>query len=87
MIFTTRVHGIPCQCRITHYRTSEPAYLEGSPDNWTAPVDAEFEFDILDQRGRPAPWLEKYLNDDDTQRLYEEFRLEVKSEDYLEPCY
>jgi hypothetical protein len=32
----------------------------------------ECEFDILDRRGRPAPWLERKATDADRERITEE---------------
>jgi hypothetical protein len=32
----------------------------------------ECEFDILDRRGRPAPWLERKASDEDRQRIEQE---------------
>lgn len=88
MIFETRVNRIPCQCKVTHYRPPEPmrVYGPGMADA-DPPIDAEFEFIILDRKGRPAPWLEKYVGPDDNQRLLEEFHLEVKAEDYDDRCF
>lgn len=87
MIFDTRVHGIPCLCRVTHFRPYEPADLSGHPDNATAPIGSEFEYQILDKRGRYAPWLERYLTSQDNTRLEEEFLLEVRAEDYRYPHF
>lgn len=30
---------------------------------------SEVEFDVLDRRGRPAPWLERKLTDADRERI------------------
>jgi hypothetical protein len=37
------------------------------------PESAEFDFEILDKRGRKAPWLEKYLTSADVTRLLWEY--------------
>jgi hypothetical protein len=91
MRFNTKLHGIPCQCDVTHYRPGEAAYTEGHPDRWEPAIDPEFEFDILDTRGRQAPWLERYLTKEDHQRLYEEFKQELyittRAEDYEHRCF
>lgn len=60
-IFDAFVDGIPCCVGVTHYLR-----VQGS-GNWNAPSDldyhgyTELEFDVLDRRGRPAPWLERKL--------------------------
>lgn len=61
----TRVCGIPAQVEITAYSPGRPARLCGHPDTWAPPEYAEFEFQVCDRRGRPAPWLERKLTDVD----------------------
>lgn len=62
-IVSITVCGIPAQARVTSY-LNEP----GRCSPWTAhcPEDVygyrECEFDILDRRGRPAPWLEAKMD-------------------------
>jgi hypothetical protein len=46
------------------------------------PEGGEFDFEILDSKGRHAPWLEKKLTDADEERLYEEFTVEVDGQRY-----
>lgn len=61
MIFKTRVNNIPCQCRVLFSQR--------------APKDAlpEFEFMLLDRKGYPAPWLERYVDKRVEFRLYKEY--------------
>lgn len=97
MIFDTKIHGIPCQCEVTHYVPYTPANLNGHPDNWTPPEGGEFEFNILDRNGRSAPWLERYVTDKDNDRLYREFLdivtkaqdhyFNIRLEDYENRCF
>jgi hypothetical protein len=61
-IFNTTACGIPCQVEVTSYRP-------GTPDGRWEPGDpTEIEWQLLDRRGRRAPWLERKLtqaqNDD-----------------------
>ena len=44
------------------------------------PEPTEFEYEILDRRGRKAPWLEKYLTVADEERLLLEFHLALESQ-------
>ena len=64
-----RVAGIPALISVTAYSPGRPARLWGHPDSWAPPEYAEIEFQILDRRGRPAPWLERKLTDADRQTL------------------
>lgn len=58
--------GIPCRIEVTHYSAAErDTYWEpGAPE--------EVEIAVLDRRGRPAPWLERKLDEDDWEHLEEE---------------
>lgn len=82
MIFDTRVQGIPCLCEVTHYVPYIPAKLTGHPDTWMPPEDGEFEFRIRDRKGNLAPWLETKLTQADKERLWEEFLIERRAEEY-----
>lgn len=64
-----RVCGIPAIARVLHYRPYEPAYRRGHPDNWEPASPPEIDFEILDRRGRPAPWLERKLTDAERERI------------------
>jgi len=68
--FDTRVNGIPCRCQVTCYERERPMRIYGS--GWGdchPPEPAVFEFVLLDQRGRPAPWLERYVTREVEQQL------------------
>lgn len=61
-----RVAGIPCLVAVYEYH-------KGSGSMYTAPSDMDFygwsEWGLLDQRGRPAHWLEAKLTDADRDRI------------------
>ncbi len=71
---STRVAGIPCIARVTHFYRQAP--WRGSAHTCDSDLDyygyTECEFDILDRRGRPAPWLERKATDQDRDRITEE---------------
>jgi hypothetical protein len=62
----TYVAGIPCRVRVTHLVIRTPS------SQWDEPT--ECEFDVLDRRSRPAPWLEAKLTRDDTARISAEIQ-------------
>lgn len=66
-----RIACIPCQVAVTHYLRVKP--FAGSRFHCDSPEDyfgfTEIEFDVLDSRGRPAPWLEKKLTASDRERV------------------
>ena len=63
----TRIAGIPCLIGVTSY--GRPAYTAGAPEN-CAPGDCA-EYDVLDMRGRPAPWLVQKIKMADDTRILE----------------
>jgi hypothetical protein len=71
---STRVAGIPCIARVTHFYRQRP--WRGCASTCPSDMDwygyTECEFDILDRRGRPAPWLERKATDADRERITEE---------------
>lgn len=81
MIFLTTVNGIPCQCRVTHYSPGSPGvHTLSNGDPGYPPQPEELEFDILDRRGRHAPWLEKYITPAVEERISEEHHIMVQGE-------
>jgi hypothetical protein len=68
-VIEARIHGIPCLIRVTHY-----IKVEGS-GSWNAPSDMDYygfeeiDFEVCDQRGRAAPWLERKMTKDDRDRI------------------
>ncbi len=70
----TRVSNIPCQVMITCYYPARHANFRGTPDRWTPSEPEEISFQVLDRRGRVAPWLEEKLNEQDRRRIEDELR-------------
>ncbi len=74
MEIETRVSGIPCIAKVTHFFRQAPH--RGSAHTCDSDMDyygyTECEFEILDRRGRPAAWLERKVTDDDRQRIEQE---------------
>lgn len=70
--FASRIAGIPCMIDVTHYREQKPmgrwADSDMDCDGFT-----EFEYQVLDRRGRPAPWLERKATKDDEARILAEY--------------
>ena len=74
MIFSTKVHGIPCQCQVDYYSPYRPMKVYGTGFGDAHPPEpTEFKFTLLDRKGYRAGWLEKHLQDADVQRLVEEY--------------
>ena len=58
-IVDVRISGIPATVRVTHWIR----------DRMSGLVDADWE--VCDQRGRPAPWLEAKVTDQDHEAIWE----------------
>jgi hypothetical protein len=75
-----RVCGIPCLIGVTDYESYTPAYISGPPENCYPAEGGSGDYEILDQRGRPAPWLERKMkprdHDDVQDRIFS----------YMEDC-
>lgn len=83
MRFSTHVAGIPCQCEVTCYYPARPMRITGTGFGDADPPEPEiFEFEILDRKGRYAPWLEKKMTPADEARIHEEFLIHRGSEHY-----
>jgi len=72
MIIPSSVAGIPCQIHIDHCLVTQPNRLADS--DWDYAGYTEIEFNVLDRRGRPAPWLARKLTDADTARIEMQIR-------------
>lgn len=71
MIIDSHIQGIPCQIRVTHFFVQRPLGPSADSD-----MDCygytDVEFDVLDDEGRPAAWLERQLNSDDRNAIEQE---------------
>ena len=64
-----RVAGIPCQVGVTAWEPYDPGRTSGPPEFCYPPEGGEGEWELLDQRGRPAAWLARKLTTADEQRI------------------
>lgn len=71
MRFETKLAGIPCQCQITYFDPGTYS-MRGHPDTWDQPEPPYMEWQILDARGRHAPWLERKAKPEDHDRIFRE---------------
>lgn len=71
MRIPTRIAGIPCLVDVTGY--TPPLRLGVTmPDR-----EESIEFEVLDRRGRPAPWLARKVTSIDEARIMAEYLDEV----------
>lgn len=79
MIIDSRVAGIPCKIQVLSYNKQEPMGRSADSD-----MDCygytNIEFEVLDTRGRSAPWLNRKLNSDDRNAIEQEI-IDAKESD------
>ena len=76
-LFESTVAGIPCRIEVTHYvgptDWRQHTFAGAGPGDCDPPQDEEFEYQVLDRKGYPAPWLERKLTHEDAQRFLTEY--------------
>ena len=68
MIIKSTVAGIPCQIQIDRCFVQKPLGRMADSD-LDCDGYSEVEFTVFDRKGRPAPWLERKLTAEDTNRI------------------
>ena len=66
-----RVAGIPCLIGVTHYECVRGSYSYNADSDMDFYGYIEAEWDILDRRGRKAPWLERKATSKDIDSIEE----------------
>lgn len=72
----TTISGIPCEIEVIHFYRQPPNPRADNPDDFHGYT--ELEFNVLDRRGRPAPWLELKLDEAQTARIKGELLDEIR---------
>lgn len=70
-MLSTRIAGIPCLVALVSYSPYRDN-RRGHPDTWLPDDPEEIEFEVCDRNGRPAPWLERKLTEEETARIEQE---------------
>lgn len=82
-----RVAGILCQAHVLSYSPATPGQYSGPPEHCYPAEPAELEWELLDRRGRPAPWLERKLSAVAREQLTAELLEQIESEARDTPAY
>jgi hypothetical protein len=61
----TRAAGIPCLIGVTTFRRVRGHRSFNAPSDLDYYGYVEVEWEVLDRKGRPAPWLDRKLTDRD----------------------
>ena len=65
----SRVAGIPCLIGVIDWEAYVPAYTSGPPDRCYPSEGGCGSWEVLDRRGRKAPWLERKMTPADERRI------------------
>lgn len=78
----TRIAGIPCKIDVLTAEVRKGSYSRQAetPDDYYGYKC--IEFNVCDRRGRPAPWLEAKMTEQDIERIELEIIEELENEDY-----
>lgn len=75
----TTIAGIPCWIEIDDVFVQKPDSRADNPDDYFG--YAEIEFTVCDRNGRPAPWLERKMKDEDRMRIEVEILEQRKNDE------
>ena len=68
----TKISGIPCIVGVTRFLCVRGSFSYSAASDMDYSGYTESEFEVCDRRGRPAPWLERKLTEEDTSRIESE---------------
>lgn len=80
----SHIAGIPCQIEVTHF-VVQPPLGPNCDSDWDCYGYTEIEFEVLDRRGRSAPWLARKMTPQDVERIEAEITEQHKAREYEEP--
>ena len=72
----TRISGIPCLINVLSVDI-QPADHKALYSDWDFNGWTDIDWQVCDQRGRPAAWLEKKLTGDDCVRIEKQILAEA----------
>jgi len=65
----SRVAGIPCIIGVMNYTKVRGSFSRNAASDMDYYGYCESEWEVCDRRGRPAPWLERKLNQSERDRI------------------
>ncbi len=72
MEIESRISGIPCLIRVTHFESVRGSYSYNAASDWDYYGYTESEWEVLDRKGYKAAWLERKLSSKDESRIESE---------------
>ena len=80
----SRVAGIPCIIGVLSFDSVRGSYSYNAPSDMDYYGYTESEWEVLDRRGRKAPWLKRKLSDKDCNRIEQEIAEYFTDDDYYD---
>lgn len=62
-IIQTRLAGIPCQIAVSNFKRVKGSYSYNAPSDLDYYGYTDYDYEVLDRRGRPAAWLERKVSE------------------------
>jgi hypothetical protein len=80
----SRVAGIPCLIGVLDWEAYVPAKVSGPPEYCYPSEGGCGSWEVLDRRGRKAPWLERKMTAADERRIEQDVfeAMESKADDW-----
>ena len=69
MIFESQICGIPCKIEVNRFNKVKGSFRNDAPSDLDYRGYTESEWNVLDRRGRPAPWLERKITNEIRERI------------------
>jgi hypothetical protein len=69
-----RIAGIPATVQVNSYLSVKGSYSYNAPSDLDYYGYEDFDYEICDRRGRPAPWLEKKATKEDRENIEQAIR-------------
>lgn len=69
MQVSVRIAGIPALVDVVYYLSVPGSYSRDEVSDWDYYGYEELDYVVCDRRGRPAPWLERKMSDDDREAV------------------
>jgi hypothetical protein len=69
--FEHRIAGIPCIIRILHAEPFRAGFFSGPPEHCYPDEGGLIVWEVLDRKGRRAPWLERKADEKEMRRIEE----------------
>ena len=64
----TYLAGVPCQIAVSNFHRIKGSYSYNAPSDLDYYGYTDYDYEVLDRRGRPAPWLERKVSADDIEQ-------------------